>query len=100
MLRGRNALKGVGASKITSYTSALIPGATCGVAGVLRDTYLQRFWESFDSLAQDSSADVAFRFEVWLSALSLLEYSVLLDRKARRLDRPIHNTSGQEDTGT
>lgn len=67
MLRGRHALKDVGVSKITSYISALIPGATCGVAGVLRDTYLQRFWESFDSLAQDSSADVALRFEVWLS---------------------------------
>ncbi|OUW44603.1 hypothetical protein CBD41_05430 [bacterium TMED181] len=54
-------------SKITSYTSVLIPGATCDVEGVLRDTYLQRYWESFDSLAQDSSADAAFRFELWLS---------------------------------
>ena len=45
-------------SKITSYTSVLIPGATCDVEGVLRDTYLQRYWESFDSLAQDNLEDI------------------------------------------
>ena len=42
----------------------MVTGATCDVEDELRDTYLARFLEFFDSLAQGSSADVV---DLWLT---------------------------------
>ena len=66
-LRFANAFKKVASvvfSKIASVSSALVTGATCDVEDELRDTYLARFLEFFDSLAQGSSADVV---DLWLT---------------------------------